>query len=203
MNNRFLRSASVALLLSLTLAACSKPQEAPPVTDPAQQPAPTETTPAPVPTEPATPAPAEPVQPAPAPAPKPKPKPKPAPVAQPVPQPAPQPQVCYDCGTISNITEVRQKGEGSGAGAVAGGVAGGVIGHQFGKGKGRDAATVLGAIAGAVGGHMAEQQIRATTTYDVTVTMETGNARVINVPALNGLTVGEQVRIDGSTILPR
>ncbi|WP_051278697.1 glycine zipper 2TM domain-containing protein [Solimonas flava] len=200
MNNRFLRSASAALLLALTLAACSKPQEAPPVTDPAQQPAPTETTPAPAPSEPA---PAEPVQPAPAPAPKPKPKPRPAPVAEPAPAPAPQPQVCYDCGTISNIAEVRQKGEGSGAGAVAGGVAGGVIGHQFGKGKGKDAATVLGAIAGAVGGHMAEQQIRATTTYDVTVTMETGNARVINVPALNGLTVGEQVRIDGNAILPR
>ena len=50
---------------------------------------------------------------------------------------------------------------------------------------------------------MAEQQIRSTTTYDVTVSMETGGSRVINVPALNGLSVGEQVRVDGSTILPR
>src|SRR3546814_3566364 len=74
---------------------------------------------------------------------------------------------------------------------------------QFGKGKGKDAATVLGALAGAIGGHMAEQQIRATNTYDVTVSMETGSTRVINVPELGGLSTGEKVRIDGNTILPR
>lgn len=200
MQTHFLRAAAAALAMTVVLAACNKPQEAPPVTDPAQQPVPSEQ-PAPAPAEP----PAEPEPaPTPAPAPAPKPKPKPRPVAPaPAPTPAPQPQVCYDCGTISNIAEVRQKGQGSGAGAVAGGVAGGVIGHQFGKGKGKDAATVLGALAGAIGGHMAEQQIRATTTYDVTVTMETGTSRVINVPELNGLTVGEQVRVDGNTILPR
>src|SRR3546814_1394455 len=66
-----------------------------------------------------------------------------------------------------------------------------------GKGKGKDAATVLGALAGAIGGHMAEQQIRATNTYDVTVSMETGSTRVINVPELGGLSTGEKVRIDG------
>ena len=65
------------------------------------------------------------------------------------------------------------------------------------------AATVLGALAGAIGGHMAEQQIRATNTYDVTVSMETGSTRVINVPELGGLSTGEKVRIDGNTILPR
>src|SRR3546814_14125629 len=105
-------------------------------------------------------------------APAPKPKPRPAPVA---PTPPPAPQVCYDCGIITNIAEIRQKGSGSGAGAVAGGVAGGVIGHQFGKGKGKDAATVLGALAGAIGGHMAAQQICATNTYALTVSMETGS----------------------------
>ncbi|NGY05491.1 glycine zipper 2TM domain-containing protein [Solimonas terrae] len=199
MQNGILRTAIVAMAFSMVLAACSKPAEPPPVTDPAQtQPA---EQPAPAPAE--QPAPAEPVPvppPAPAPAPKPRPKPRPAPVE---PTPPPPPQVCYDCGTISNIAEVREKGQASGAGAVAGGVAGGVIGHQFGKGKGRDAATVLGALAGAVGGHMAEQQIRATTAYDVTVSMETGSTRVINVPDLGGLTVGERVRIDGNTIVPR
>src|SRR3546814_1729894 len=113
MQIRFLRSAIAAVALSLTLAACGKPDQAPPVTDPAQT-LPTEQ-PAPVPAE--QPAPAEP---APTPAPAPKPKPRPAPVA---PTPPPAPQVCYDCGTITNIAEIRQKGSGSGAGAVAGGVA--------------------------------------------------------------------------------
>src|SRR3546814_5485848 len=56
MQIRFLRSAIAAVALSLTLAACGKPDQAPPVTDPAQT-LPTEQ-PAPVPAE--QPAPAEP-----------------------------------------------------------------------------------------------------------------------------------------------
>ncbi|MGH8447024.1 MAG: hypothetical protein ACREVL_17280, partial [Solimonas sp.] len=61
MNIQILRPIAAAAALAVMMAACNKPQEAPPVTDPAQQPAPTETTPAPAPVEPATPVPAEPV----------------------------------------------------------------------------------------------------------------------------------------------
>lgn len=190
---RALTASALALLVSLV--ACNKPSEPAPITDPAAQPAPTESA------EPAAePAPAEPE---PAPAPKPKPKPKPAPVSRAEPASPPPPPVCYDCGTISNIATVKQQGSGSGAGAVAGGVAGGVVGHQFGGGRGKDAATALGAIAGAVAGHMIEKNVRSTTTYDITVSMEAGGTRVINVPELNGLAVGEAVRINGNTILPR
>lgn len=200
MNTAFLRPAALSLVLALTLSACNKQEEPAPITDPAAEGVPAETVAAP---EEAAPV-AEP-EPIPEPAPAPKPRPKPAPVASapaPAPQPAPPP-VCYDCGTITAITEVKQAGSGSGAGAVAGGVAGGVIGHQFGGGSGKDVATALGALAGAAAGHMAEKKIRSTVTYDVTVTMESGGTRVINVPATNGLAVGTPVRVDGSTILPR
>lgn len=199
MNSIFKRTLTCsALALLVALAACNKPQEEPaPITDPAQLPAPTEE---PVPAEPA---PAPEPEPAPAPAPKPKPKPKPAaPVAQAPAQPPPPP-VCYDCGVISNINKVKVQGSGSGAGAVAGGVAGGVAGHQFGGGRGKDVATALGAIAGAAAGHMIEKNVRSTSTYDVTITMEAGGTRVINVPEINDLTVGTPVRLNGNAILPR
>ena len=195
----FLSPVALSIALALTLAACNKQEEPAPITDPAAEAAMTDPA---APTE-AAPEPEAVPEPEPAPVAKPKPKPRPAPVAAaPEPQPAPPP-VCYDCGTISAITEVKQSGEGSGAGAVAGGVAGGVIGHQFGGGKGKDVATALGALAGAAAGHMAEKKIRSTITYDVTVSMESGGSRVINVPALNGLAVGTPVRVNGSTIGPR
>lgn len=136
-------------------------------------------------------------------------EPTPAPTAKPAPRPvsaAPrpvQPAVCADCGTVSSITEVTQKGEGSGAGAVAGAVAGGVAGHQFGKGKGKDAATAAGAILGAIAGHQVEKQVRAYQTYDVAVAMEDGSSRVINVGELGGLSVGARVRVEGNNIYLR
>ena len=175
----------LSLVMALGLAACNKHEEEPaPITDPAVE--------------------APPAEEAPGPKPKPKPKPAPAPqAAAPAPQPAPPP-VCYDCGTVTAITEVKTAGSGSGAGAVAGGVAGGVAGHQFGGGRGKDAATALGAIAGAVAGHMIEKKARTTTDYDVTIAMESGGTRVIRIPNLdNGPSVGQAVRVNGNTITPR
>lgn len=134
---------------------------------------------------------------APAPAPTPA-KPRPPAPAKPA-----QPVICADCGTVAAITEVQQKGQGTGAGAVIGAVAGGVAGHQVGGGRGKDVATVAGAILGAMAGHEVEKRVRSTTTYDVRVAMEDGSQRVINVSELGGLTVGAKVRVDGNTIYLR
>lgn len=135
--------------------------------------------------------------------PPPPPTARPKPVAQAQPRPAAPPVICIDCGTIVAISEVKQKGEGSGAGAVAGAVAGGVAGHQFGKGKGKDAATAAGAILGAIAGHQVEKEVRATTSYDINIAMEGGSSRLINVADPGGLSVGSKVRVDGSNIFPR
>lgn len=108
--------------------------------------------------------------------------------------------VCNDCGTVSAIQPVQQKGEGSGAGALAGAVIGGVIGHQFGGGRGKDAATVIGAVGGGVAGHEVEKNMKSTTYYQVTVRMDAGGTRTVNVGSAAGIAVGTPVRLVGNNL---
>lgn len=177
-----------AALLALGLAACQT--EEPPAAEQAPATAAAETT-----TTTTTPAPAPAAAPAPAP--------EPAPVARPKPRPKPAPVVCSTCGRVTAIVEVKQKGEGSGAGAAIGAVAGGVAGHQVGGGRGKDVATAIGAIAGAMAGHEIEKRARSTLSYDISVAMEDGSTRTINVADLGGLTVGQAVHVEGTTLRPR
>lgn len=174
---------AAASLLALTLGACA-PEAA--ESEAGEEALAAEASPSPEPTAEATPKPAAPV-----------------PVAAARPAAPPPPPVCYECGTVTSITEVKQKGQGSGAGAVAGAVAGGVAGHQVGGGRGKDVATVAGAILGAMAGHEIEKRARATTSYDVAIAMEPGGQRVINVTELGGLTVGAPVRVEGNNIFLR
>ena len=137
----------------------------------------------------------------PAPAPKPRPKPRPAPVAEAA--PPPPPPVCNECGTVSSVTPVTEKGQGSGAGAVIGAIAGGVIGHQFGGGRGKDVATAGGAVLGGVAGHEVEKRARSTTYYRIAVNMENGSMQTVNVPDPAGISPGMKVRVVGNTIQAR
>ncbi|TXH04641.1 MAG: glycine zipper 2TM domain-containing protein [Nevskiaceae bacterium] len=117
--------------------------------------------------------------------------------------PASAPAVCSNCGTVTAVTAIKQKPDGSGAGAVLGAAAGGVAGHQVGGGRGKDVATVLGALAGAYAGNQAEKAIRAETVYQVDVRMDDGSSRQITVKDASGLAVGSKVRVSGDTIEPR
>jgi|GEM_PF-2346733 len=108
--------------------------------------------------------------------------------------------VCTDCGTVTAITPVQIKGEGTGMGAVAGAIAGAVIGHQFGRGKGNTAAKVAGAAVGGYAGNAAEKNIRATTVYDVSVRMDDGGNRTVRVGDASALSNGERVRVAGDNI---
>lgn len=125
---------------------------------------------------------------------------------EPAPQAAAEPParapapVCYDCGVIESIREVKQQGEGSGVGAVAGAVAGGVLGNQVGGGRGRDLATVAGALGGAVAGHQVEKRVRTNSIYQITVRMDDGNTRTFNEAAPPNWRTGERVRIDGNRL---
>ncbi|MCH9827495.1 MAG: glycine zipper 2TM domain-containing protein [Gammaproteobacteria bacterium] len=172
---------SLSLLAAFLIAACDSPTGP---ADPGEPDTPMEQ---PVPEPAPTPAPAAP-KPAPAPAPKPQ-------AAAPVPAP-----VCADCGSVSSIEPVTEKGAGSGGGALAGAVVGGVVGHQFGGGKGKDLATVAGAIGGAMAGHEVEKRVRSTSYYRVTVAMEAGGTRVVEVTDPAGLSVGSKVRIVGENL---
>jgi len=108
---------------------------------------------------------------------------------------------CIDCGVVTAVRPVRQKGEGTGAGAVAGGLVGGLAGHQFGRGGGKDVMTIAGAIGGAVAGHQIEKQVRAKTVYMVDVRMDNGTTRTMSYATLPGVTVGTRVRMQGSQMV--
>ncbi|HUS25638.1 MAG TPA: glycine zipper 2TM domain-containing protein [Candidatus Binatia bacterium] len=115
-------------------------------------------------------------------------------------RPAPVP-VCTDCGTVTAVEPMKRKGNGSGAGAVMGAIAGAVIGHQVGSGRGKDVATAGGAVAGGVAGHEAEKRIRSETYYHVTVRMQAGDVRTVNVEQLEGLSVGSKVKVIGENLV--
>jgi outer membrane lipoprotein SlyB len=114
--------------------------------------------------------------------------------------PAPGPVAYSDYGRVVAIDVVRDGGgHTSGAGAVLGGIAGGVLGHQIGNGRGNDAATVAGAVGGAVVGNEVERR-RGEEYYRVTVQFRDGREATFAQDSLNGLRVGDRVRIDGNRL---
>jgi len=119
--------------------------------------------------------------------------------ARPASTPAPA-AVCQDCGTISAITAVKVKGQGTGMGAVAGAIAGIAAGNQVGDGKGTDVAKVVGAIGGAYAGNQAEKYIRAENVFDVTVRMDNGSTRTVRVGDASSVSNGTRVRVVGSNL---
>jgi outer membrane lipoprotein SlyB len=119
--------------------------------------------------------------------------------AGPAPMVVQQPAVCYSCGTVMGVTEVKQKAQqGSGVGAVGGAVVGGLLGNQVGKGNGRTAMTVLGAVGGGLAGNEIEKHVKTTTVYDVQVRMEDGSTRTVRQSA--PVSVGTRVTVDGNQL---
>ncbi|TJY60944.1 glycine zipper 2TM domain-containing protein [Sinimarinibacterium sp. CAU 1509] len=110
------------------------------------------------------------------------------------------PRKCNDCGTVSAIETLKVKGDASGAGAVTGALVGGVIGHQIGGGRGNDVATAAGVIGGAITGHQIERRINGEEYYRVSVAMEAGDSRTLDIAALNGISVGSKVRVVGQDL---
>ena len=100
-----------------------------------------------------------------------------------------------DYGRVVAIDVVGGSGHSTGAGAVIGGIVGGVLGHQVGSGRGNDVATAAGAIGGAVAGNEIEKR-RNDERYRITVRMRDGRDAVFEQDGLNGLRVGDRVRID-------
>ncbi len=102
---------------------------------------------------------------------------------------------CANCGTVTDVRTVKQKGEASGVGAVAGGVLGGVLGHQVGSGRGNTAATIVGAGAGAYAGHEIEKNQKARTTFRVVVKMEDGKSRTFSFAKETSYRVGDRIKV--------
>jgi len=102
-----------------------------------------------------------------------------------------------DYARVVAIDVERDSGGSSGAGAVIGGIAGGVLGHQLGSGRGNDAATVAGAIGGAVVGNEVEKRRASGERYRITVRFRDGREATYVQNDLNGMRVGDRVRVDG------
>lgn len=122
----------------------------------------------------------------------------PAQVAAADPAPAPaqaEPALCHECGTVSSVRTIEQKGEGTGVGAVGGAVAGGVLGRQVGGGRGRDVMTVIGAIAGGLGGHEIEKNVRKVVKHEVSVRFEDGSTRSFTYDKTPMFRSGDHVRL--------
>ena len=92
-------------------------------------------------------------------------------------------------------------GRTTGAGAVVGGIVGGVLGHQVGSGRGNDAATVAGAVGGAVVGNEIEKRRNDGERYRITVRFRDGRDSVFEQDSLNGIRVGDRVRVDGGQVI--
>ncbi len=104
-------------------------------------------------------------------------------------------------GVVREVEPVVKRGDTSGAGAVIGGVLGAVAGNQIGDGSGRRVATVAGAAGGAYIGNRVEKNRKQTIVgYRVQVEMPNGSLRSFQEPQLDGLRVGDKVRVESGRI---
>jgi outer membrane lipoprotein SlyB len=118
-----------------------------------------------------------------------------------VPLPPPSQPVCATCGVVLAINPVEDEGKGSGLGVIAGGVVGGLLGNQVGNGGGRSLATIAGAVGGALAGNKIEKNAKKTTSYDVTVKMDTGEQRVVRQATVPSLAIGQKVAIENGAVV--
>ncbi len=100
-----------------------------------------------------------------------------------------------DSGRVVAIDVVRGGGRTSGGGAIAGAIIGGVLGHQVGSGRGNDAATVAGAVGGAVVGNEVERRRNDDEQYRVTVQFRDGREATFLQSSLEGIRVGDRIRV--------
>lgn len=106
-----------------------------------------------------------------------------------------------EVGRVVAIDVERGRGRTSGAGAIAGGLVGGVLGHQIGSGRGQDAATVAGAVGGAFAGNEIERRRGdGDEFYRITVQLRDGREATFAQDSLQGLRVGDRVRIEGDRL---
>jgi outer membrane lipoprotein SlyB len=103
-------------------------------------------------------------------------------------------------GVVDAIESTRGGSDGIGAGAIIGGVVGGVLGSQVGGGTGKDVATVAGVVGGAVAGHQIEKGRQQQDSYRIRVRLENGGHQTVTQPDIDGLRVGDRVRIENDRV---
>jgi outer membrane lipoprotein SlyB len=100
-------------------------------------------------------------------------------------------------GVIDSIgTTPAGRGGHAVAGTILGGAIGGVVGHQMGSGRGNDVATVAGAVTGAVAGHEIGRSSGERAMYAIRVRFDDRSYRTVTQDNIDGLRVGDGVRIE-------
>ena len=121
----------------------------------------------------------------------------PLPASSPTPMAAttPAPQSCADCGTITNIKEVKKKGSASGAGALTGALIGGGLGYAVGGRGHRTAGTLVGAGGGALAGNYIEKNASAGKEFRIDVRLDNGAQQTYRYDSMPNWGVGTRVRV--------
>ena len=115
---------------------------------------------------------------------------QPAAAATPPPQ-----QTCADCGTITNVKEVKKKGSASGGGALAGALIGGGLGYAVGGHGHRTAGTLVGAGGGALAGNYLEKNTSAGREFRIDVRLDNGVQQTYRYDSMPNWGVGTRVRV--------
>ena len=102
---------------------------------------------------------------------------------------------CKSCGYVTSVRAIKTRAAGSGVGAGAGAVIGGLLGNQIGGGNGQKIATVAGAVGGAVVGNQVEGNMRATTSYEITVRLDNGKVRTFHQQSAPRWGEGDRVKV--------
>ena len=110
-------------------------------------------------------------------------------------QAAPEKAWCAHCGNVESVRAIKQRAQGSGLGAAGGAVLGGLLGNQIGGGHGRQLATVAGAVGGAVVGNQVEGNMKATTSYEITVRLDDGSSRTFHQNSAPRWEAGDRVKV--------
>lgn len=107
----------------------------------------------------------------------------------------PPPQTCPECGTITNIKEVKKKGSASGGGALAGALIGGGLGYAVGGRGHRTAGTLVGAGGGALAGNYIEKNASAGREFRIDVRLDNGMQQTYRYDSMPNWNVGTRVRV--------
>lgn len=102
---------------------------------------------------------------------------------------------CSSCGVVISVQEVATGA--TGMGAAAGAVAGGLAGNQV---DSSTTSTLVGAAIGLVGGHIAEQAV-SSSGWTVTLNMNHGGTRTLNMSDKPTVKPGDHVQIRGSNLM--
>jgi outer membrane lipoprotein SlyB len=81
-------------------------------------------------------------------------------------------------------------------GTIIGGVIGGVAGHQVGSGRGNDVATIAGAVGGALIDHEIGKTNGRQDMYFIRIRFDDRSYQTVAQTSLDGLRVGDSVRIE-------